>query len=106
MTRILVIALVLLGVAARADDGGVPGAGLVLEVISGVIVVPSGAVRSVDAGVYLDDEAAIRIGMELASARAELTARRAEPVGSVPIAATIVGAICLLAGFTVGFLVR
>lgn len=106
MTRPLAIALVLLGVAARADDGGVRGEGLVLEVVSGVVTVPSGAVRSVDAGVYLDDEAAIRIGMELAAARAELTARRAEPVGSVPIAATIVGAICLLAGFTVGFLVR
>lgn len=105
MTRLLVLALAL-AAPARADDGGVPGAGLVLEVVSGVVTIPSGAVRSVDAGVYLDDEAAIRIGMELAAARAELTARRAEPVASVPIAATIVGAICLLAGFTVGFLVR
>lgn len=101
----LALALVLMGVAARAEDGGVRE-GLVLEVISGVIVVPSGAVRSVDAGVYLDDEAAIRVGRELASARAELAERRTQPTGSIPIAATIVGAICLLAGFTVGFLVR
>jgi hypothetical protein len=92
--------------SARAQDAGVRGEGLVLEVVSGVVTVPSGAVRSVDAGVYLDDEAAVRIGRELAAARAELLERRKEPPGSVPLAATIVGAVCLLAGFTVGFLVR
>lgn len=103
----LVLVLALLAGEARAQDGGTEGEGLVLEVRSGVVTLPSGAVRSVDAGVYLDVEAAVRSARELASARAELVARRAVPVQVVtPGYVTLLAALSLVGGVVLGLWLR
>lgn len=105
MTR-FVLTLALLAGAARAEDGGVPE-GVVLEVVSGVVTVRGGSVLAVDAGIYLDDTAAVRVARELVAARAELAVRRADVApAATPVAVTVVGAICLLAGFAAGLLVK
>jgi hypothetical protein len=107
MKRAVVLGLALLAGEARASDGGVEGEGLVLEVRSGVVTLPSGAVRSVDAGVYLDETAAVRAARELASARAELVARRMVPVQAVtPGYVTLLAALSLVGGLVLGLWLR
>lgn len=107
MTRALALVLVLSGGAARARDGGAPeGEGLVLEVASGVVTVPSGAVRSIDAGVYLDEAAAVRAARELAALRAEAAALRRQAPPAAPGALVLLAVVCLAGGFAAGLLVR
>lgn len=105
MTRAVVLTFALLAGAARAEDGGAPG-GLVLEVVSGVVTVRGGAIRSVDAGVYLDEDAAVRVGRELASARAELAEYRKAPVPTPahPVAVTVAAVVGLAVGLVTGAL--
>lgn len=107
MTRAAALTLALLAGAARAEDGGAPE-GVVLEVVSGVVTVRGGEVLAIDAGIYLDDTAAVRVARELVAARAELAVRRDAGVApaAIPAAVTVVGAICLLAGFAAGLLVK
>lgn len=64
MRRAAILALVLAGGAARAQDGGV----YVYE--RAALLLPSGAIVTVDAGVALDGPVALARANELAQARA------------------------------------
>lgn len=104
MTRTLVLALMLSSVAVRAEDGGLPGGDDVLEVKSGVVVLPSDKVRSIGASICLEESAAIERARELASLRVEVQEWRrralAAPVCSPQpstIGATTLGALAVLA---------
>lgn len=106
----LVVLLVLPGGEASAEtpDGGARE-GLVLEVVSGVVTVPSGAVRSIDAGVYLDEVAAVRSARELAALRVEVAELRRPPPSSpsgVGVALVVTAAVCFAGGVALGFLAR
>lgn len=105
MTRAVILTLALLGAEARAEDGGVPE-GVVLEVVSGVVTVRGGAIHSVDAGIYLDEDAAVRVGQELASARAELAEYRKAPVPTPahPVAVTVAAVLGVAVGLVTGVL--
>lgn len=103
MTRTLVLTLVLSAVAVRAEDGGLPGGDDVLEVKSGVVVLPSDKVRSIGPGLCIDEETAIARARELAALRVEVREWRARalaaPVCSPQpstIGATTLGALAVL----------
>lgn len=100
--RGLVLALALSGGAARAQDGGVPE-GLVIELKSGVVTLPSGAVRSIDAGLYLDVDAAMRSARELAALRAEVVAWRTQPPPQLSWGWGLLGLALFVGGLATGF---
>ena len=107
---LVVLLSVLPGGVARAEvpDGGAQE-GLVLEVQSGVVTLPSGAVRSIDAGVYLDEVAAVRSARELAALRVEAAELRRPPPASpsgVGVALVVTAAVCFAGGLALGFLAR
>lgn len=105
--RALVLMLVLSGGAARAQDGGVPDAGVegtVLEVRSGTVELATGAIRAIGPSLVLDEAAALGAARELASLRAEVRAWRSQPKASPPPPATPLGiTIAALAGLVAGF---
>lgn len=101
--RALILTLVLSAGVARAEDGGIPG-GNVLEVKSGVVVLPSDKVRSIGPGLCFDEETAIARARELASLRVEVQEWRrralAAPVCSPQpstFGAATLGALAVLA---------
>jgi hypothetical protein len=104
---LVVLMSVLPGGVARAEvsDGGAQE-GLVLEVQSGVVTLPSGAVRSIDAGVYLDEVAAVRSARELAALRAGAAAPREAAPSGVGVALVVTAAVCFAGGVALGFFVR
>lgn len=93
--------LVLSGGEARAD---VPDGGLVLEVKSAIITLPSDEVIHVDGGVYLDELEAVRLARELAASRQV----NSQPSQTPPVvtAIFITAGVCFAGGFLLGFLAR
>lgn len=92
--------LVLSGGEARAD---VPDGGLVLEVKSAIITLPSDEVIHVDGGVYLDELEAVRLARELAASRQVNSQPQTQPVVT---AIFITAGVCFAGGFLLGFLAR
>jgi hypothetical protein len=100
MARALALMVLLAspGGVARAEsfDGG-----LVLEVKSGTLILPDDVVMRVDGGVYMDEEAAVRIGRELRASRSPpVVTSKNNPA----VAILIVAGICFAGGLTLGLL--
>ena len=94
--------LVLAGGGARAD---VPDGGLVLEVKSAILTLPSNEVIHVDGGVYLDEREAVRLARELAASR-QLSSQPAQLQQPVVTAILITAGVCFVGGFALGFFAR
>jgi hypothetical protein len=94
----LAVLLALPGGVARAEsfDGG-----LVLEVKSAVLTLPDDAVVRVDGGVYMDEEAAVRIGRELRASRSSPVQPASK---NTALAILIVAGVCFAGGLTLGLL--
>lgn len=97
-TAIAVMLVLLGGVARAAPDGG-----LILEVKSAIITLPSNEVVHVDGGVYLDEPEAVRLARELATSRQQPVV---QPQPSSTVAAVLITAgVCLVGGFILGVVV-
>jgi hypothetical protein len=101
MVRALALMVLLAspGGVARAEsfDGG-----LVLEVKSGTLILPDDVIVQVDGGVYMDEEAAVRIGRELRASRSSPVVVTSK--NNPAVAILIVAGICFAGGLTLGLL--
>lgn len=94
----LAVLLALPGGVARAESFD---AGLVLEVKSAVLTLPDDVVVRVDGGVYMDEEAAVRIGRELRASRSPPVQPTSK---NTAIAILIVAGVCFASGLALGLL--